>query len=145
MRTVHKAVAFIAGFAALLTAGVVLAGRAGAAVLGDAPRPLGTGGPRAASPFPAYDPRRLTHLGDARQLIVVAGESPTSSYSTLRTYEKQPPAAGVAGLPGRGRGPEIRSTRSALPPTVITMFALGLQLPTWAAPVCVLPGFDPRI
>jgi L,D-peptidoglycan transpeptidase YkuD (ErfK/YbiS/YcfS/YnhG family) len=90
MRSMHKAVAFIAGFAALLTAGVVLAGRAGAAVLGDAPRPLGTGGPRAASPFPAYDPRRLTHLGDARQLIVVAGESATSSYSTLRTYEKQP-------------------------------------------------------
>jgi L,D-peptidoglycan transpeptidase YkuD (ErfK/YbiS/YcfS/YnhG family) len=88
MRSLHKAVAFLAGFAVLATAGIVLAGQAGAAVLGDVPRPVGTGGRRAANPFPVWDPRRLTHVGDAGQLIVVAGDSATSSYSTLRTYEK---------------------------------------------------------
>ncbi|WP_433366499.1 L,D-transpeptidase family protein [Actinoplanes sp. CA-142083] len=35
---------------------------------------------------PAYFPTRLTHLGDARQAIVVTGRSMGSSYATLRAY-----------------------------------------------------------
>jgi L,D-peptidoglycan transpeptidase YkuD (ErfK/YbiS/YcfS/YnhG family) len=103
MRSVHKAVAFLAGFAALVATGVVLAGVAGADTI-DPPRRVGPGEPQAASPFPAYDPRRLTHLGDAGQLIVVAGDSATSSYSTLRTYEKAPNGVWVpkfAAMPAR--------------------------------------------
>jgi L,D-peptidoglycan transpeptidase YkuD (ErfK/YbiS/YcfS/YnhG family) len=88
MRFPAKAVAFIAGVVTLLAAGVVLAGEAGASSVfpGD-PRQL-LGGSTRTTAVPAYDPRRLTHLGDAQQVIVVAGESATSSYSTLRTYEK---------------------------------------------------------
>jgi len=59
-----------AGLAVLSAAGLVLIARADAAV------------------EPAYHPSRLTHVGDAQQLIVVAGASKTSSYSTLRTYQK---------------------------------------------------------
>ena len=58
------------GAAALAAAGVVLAPRADAVAV------------------PAYHPTRLAHVADAQQLIVVTGRSKTSSYSTLRTYEK---------------------------------------------------------
>jgi L,D-peptidoglycan transpeptidase YkuD (ErfK/YbiS/YcfS/YnhG family) len=37
---------------------------------------------------PPYDPTRLAHVGDARQLVVVTGTSRTSTYATLRTYAK---------------------------------------------------------
>src|SRR5829696_5106169 len=70
MNKPQKILAFVAGFAALIAAGVVLTQQANAATV------------------PPYDPRRLTHVGDARQLIVVTGLSPTSSYATARTYEK---------------------------------------------------------
>lgn len=36
----------------------------------------------------AYFPTRLSHLGDARQVVVVTGGSRTSTYATLRTYER---------------------------------------------------------
>ena len=58
------------GVAALAAAGVVLTQRADAAEA------------------PVYHPTRLTHVGDARQLIVVTGRSKTSSYATLRTYQQ---------------------------------------------------------
>lgn len=45
---------------------------------------------------PAYFPTRLTHLGDARQAIVVTGRSSGSSYATLRAYGR--------GDDGRWRG-----------------------------------------
>jgi L,D-peptidoglycan transpeptidase YkuD (ErfK/YbiS/YcfS/YnhG family) len=44
---------------------------------------LTLGGPPA---DPSYFPTRLTHLGDARQAIVVTGRSAGSSYATLRAY-----------------------------------------------------------
>jgi L,D-peptidoglycan transpeptidase YkuD (ErfK/YbiS/YcfS/YnhG family) len=37
---------------------------------------------------PVYHPTRLAHVGDARQLVVVTGTSKTSTYGTLRTYQK---------------------------------------------------------
>jgi len=37
---------------------------------------------------PAYHPTRLAHVGDAKQLIVVVGDGPKSSYSRVYTYEK---------------------------------------------------------
>lgn len=37
---------------------------------------------------PAYDPTRLTHLGTARQVVVVTASSWTTSYATVRTYRK---------------------------------------------------------
>jgi L,D-peptidoglycan transpeptidase YkuD (ErfK/YbiS/YcfS/YnhG family) len=40
-----------------------------------------------AAAAPAYHPTRLMHVGDAKQLIVVTGQSTTSTYSTLRTYQ----------------------------------------------------------
>jgi L,D-peptidoglycan transpeptidase YkuD (ErfK/YbiS/YcfS/YnhG family) len=35
---------------------------------------------------PPYHPSRLTHLGDARQVVVVTSSSWSTSYATLRTY-----------------------------------------------------------
>ena len=63
-----RAVAVVAGLGALVAAGVVLSVRADAATV------------------PPYDPTRLAHVGDARQLIVVTGASRTSTSATLRTY-----------------------------------------------------------
>jgi L,D-peptidoglycan transpeptidase YkuD (ErfK/YbiS/YcfS/YnhG family) len=68
MRTLPRIVAAVAG-SALVAAGAIVAATADAAV---AP----------------YDPARLTHLGDARQVVVVTGAGRTSSYATLRTYER---------------------------------------------------------
>ena len=56
--------------AALAAAGVVLTQQADAATV------------------PVYHPTRLAHVGDAQQLVVVTGRSKTSSYATLRTYQK---------------------------------------------------------
>jgi L,D-peptidoglycan transpeptidase YkuD (ErfK/YbiS/YcfS/YnhG family) len=56
--------------AALAAAGVVLTQQADAAIV------------------PVYHPTRLAHVGDAQQLVVVTGRSKTSSYATLRTYQK---------------------------------------------------------
>jgi L,D-peptidoglycan transpeptidase YkuD (ErfK/YbiS/YcfS/YnhG family) len=66
-RLPHVAVA--AGLAALLATGIVLASRADAASV------------------PPYDPTRLAHVGDARQIVVVTGVSKTSTSATLRTYQ----------------------------------------------------------
>jgi len=70
MNKLSKAMAFVGGFAVLAAAGVVLAAQAGAATI--APN----------------DPRRLSHVGDAQQLIVVTGDSITSTYATARTWQK---------------------------------------------------------
>jgi L,D-peptidoglycan transpeptidase YkuD (ErfK/YbiS/YcfS/YnhG family) len=59
-----------AGLAVLAAAGVVLTQRADAAAV------------------PVHHPSRLAHVGDARQLVVVTGQSRTSTSATLRTYEK---------------------------------------------------------
>jgi L,D-peptidoglycan transpeptidase YkuD (ErfK/YbiS/YcfS/YnhG family) len=68
------------GCAALFAAAAAVGpASAGAAFLGAAP---------AAAAVPAYDPTRLAHVGDARQLIVVTGVSRTSTYATLRTYQR---------------------------------------------------------
>jgi L,D-peptidoglycan transpeptidase YkuD (ErfK/YbiS/YcfS/YnhG family) len=37
---------------------------------------------------PAWFPTRLSHLGDARQVLVVTGRSQKSSYATLRVYQR---------------------------------------------------------
>lgn len=37
---------------------------------------------------PPYDPSRLTHLGDATQVVVVSGRSWSSSYAVLRRYQR---------------------------------------------------------
>jgi L,D-peptidoglycan transpeptidase YkuD (ErfK/YbiS/YcfS/YnhG family) len=37
---------------------------------------------------PAWFPTRLTHLGDAKQVIVVTGRSQKSSYATLRAFQR---------------------------------------------------------
>jgi len=39
-------------------------------------------------PDPAWFPTRLTHLGDARQAIVVTGRSTGSTYATLRAFAR---------------------------------------------------------
>ncbi|HEU4348098.1 MAG TPA: L,D-transpeptidase family protein [Actinoplanes sp.] len=65
-----KSLVIGAGLAVLAAAGMVFIARADAATV------------------PVYHPTRLAHVGDARQLVVVTGSSKTSSYSTLRTYQK---------------------------------------------------------
>jgi L,D-peptidoglycan transpeptidase YkuD (ErfK/YbiS/YcfS/YnhG family) len=64
----------------LLAAGLVL----GAVVAG-----LGVVGALSAdaAAVPAYHPTKLAHVSDARQLIVVTGNSRTSSYATAYTYQ----------------------------------------------------------
>jgi L,D-peptidoglycan transpeptidase YkuD (ErfK/YbiS/YcfS/YnhG family) len=57
MKNLRNSIAFIAGFVALIAAGVVLTQQANAVTVP-----------------PPYDPRRLTHVGDARQLIVADGQ-----------------------------------------------------------------------
>src|SRR5690349_18504484 len=81
----------------LLAAGLVL----GAVVAG-----LGAGpaGPAEAAALPAYHPRRLAHVSDARQLIVVTGASRTSSYATARTYQ-----LGADGRTWRAKFPAMRA------------------------------------
>jgi L,D-peptidoglycan transpeptidase YkuD (ErfK/YbiS/YcfS/YnhG family) len=66
----RKLLVVAAGLAVLAAAGVVLTQRADAAAV------------------PVYHPTRLAHVGDARQLVVVTGRSRTSTYATLRTYQK---------------------------------------------------------
>jgi L,D-peptidoglycan transpeptidase YkuD (ErfK/YbiS/YcfS/YnhG family) len=44
--------------------------------------------PAAALTVAVYDPTRLAHVGNSQQLIVVTGRAKTSSYSTVRTYER---------------------------------------------------------
>lgn len=41
-------------------------------------------------PLPAYHPSRLTHLGEARQVVVVSAASWTSSRAVLRAWERTP-------------------------------------------------------
>src|SRR4051812_7036486 len=77
---------FTVAVAALLAAGVVFAVRAGA------------------STVPPYDPTRLAHVGNAEQLVVVTGVSRTSTYATLRTYQKNADgtwSAKFAAMPAR--------------------------------------------
>jgi L,D-peptidoglycan transpeptidase YkuD (ErfK/YbiS/YcfS/YnhG family) len=61
-------------------AGVVIAAAALAANL------IGT--PSAGAATPGYYPPNLTHLGPARQVIVVTSSAWSTSYATLRTYDK---------------------------------------------------------
>lgn len=70
MRSLRKFTIFGLGISILVAAGVVLALKADAGVM------------------PVYDPTRLTHLGDATQIVVVAGVSKTSTYATARVYQK---------------------------------------------------------
>jgi L,D-peptidoglycan transpeptidase YkuD (ErfK/YbiS/YcfS/YnhG family) len=44
--------------------------------------------PSASAAPPPYHPTRLTSLGNARQVVVVTAASWSTSYATLRTYEK---------------------------------------------------------
>ncbi len=44
--------------------------------------------PQASARVPAYHPSRLSHLGNAQQVIVVTTPSWRSSYATFRTYRK---------------------------------------------------------
>jgi len=51
--------------------------------------PTGAPPARAGDPAP-FHPSRLTHLGDARQVVVVTSGSWSSSRAILRTYERAP-------------------------------------------------------
>jgi L,D-peptidoglycan transpeptidase YkuD (ErfK/YbiS/YcfS/YnhG family) len=88
---------FAIALAALLAAGVVFAAQAGAATV------------------PPYDPTRLAHVGDARQLVVVTGDSTSSTYGTLRTYQKNADgtwSAPFAAMPARiGYGGWVTGTQ----------------------------------
>jgi L,D-peptidoglycan transpeptidase YkuD (ErfK/YbiS/YcfS/YnhG family) len=44
----------------------------------------------AAADVPEYHPSRLTHLGDAGQVVVVTGRSWSTSHAVLRRYERTP-------------------------------------------------------
>jgi L,D-peptidoglycan transpeptidase YkuD (ErfK/YbiS/YcfS/YnhG family) len=115
MRKLPTAVAL----AALLAAGVVFAARAGA------------------SATPPYDPARLAHVGDARQLVVVTGVSRTSTYATLRAYQKNADGAWSAtfaampariGYGGWVPGPRrIQNTGTTPQGTYTLTTAFGLQ------------------
>jgi L,D-peptidoglycan transpeptidase YkuD (ErfK/YbiS/YcfS/YnhG family) len=59
-----------------------LAAATAAALLGTAPVPAAAG-------VPAYHPTRLTHLGDARQVVVVTSASWGSSHATVRRYTRR--------------------------------------------------------
>jgi L,D-peptidoglycan transpeptidase YkuD (ErfK/YbiS/YcfS/YnhG family) len=77
---------FAIALAAVLAAGVVFVAQADAATV------------------PPYDPTRLTHVGNAGQLVVVTGVSLTSTYATLRTYQKNTDgtwSARFAAMPAR--------------------------------------------
>jgi L,D-peptidoglycan transpeptidase YkuD (ErfK/YbiS/YcfS/YnhG family) len=52
-----------------------------------------------AADVPAYHPSRLTHVGDAQQLLVVAGESRTSTYATLRAFWKKSDGSWAQAMP----------------------------------------------
>jgi L,D-peptidoglycan transpeptidase YkuD (ErfK/YbiS/YcfS/YnhG family) len=69
MKKLPQVAVLVIGVTALVAAGMVLSYRAEAAAV------------------PPYDPSRLAHVGDARQLIVVTGVSKTSTYAALRTYQ----------------------------------------------------------
>jgi L,D-peptidoglycan transpeptidase YkuD (ErfK/YbiS/YcfS/YnhG family) len=60
---------------------------------------LGRPEPAGAGTAPAYHPSRLAHVGDARQIVVVTGRSATSSYATLRTYQRGADGAWTATFP----------------------------------------------
>jgi L,D-peptidoglycan transpeptidase YkuD (ErfK/YbiS/YcfS/YnhG family) len=68
------------GLVALLS-GLALAGKGSAGSLATASG--------FSSSVPAYHPSRLTHLGDARQVVVVTARSWSSSHAVLRTWERR--------------------------------------------------------
>lgn len=49
-----------------------------------------TAGVREGAELPAYHPSRLRNLGDASQVVVVAGRSWSSSHAVLRRYQRDP-------------------------------------------------------
>jgi L,D-peptidoglycan transpeptidase YkuD (ErfK/YbiS/YcfS/YnhG family) len=72
-----RTAALLLGVAALIAAGAVFGVQAAAATP-----------PRVApATRPSWYPTRLAHVGDARQLIVVTGNSRSSSHATLRTFQ----------------------------------------------------------
>jgi L,D-peptidoglycan transpeptidase YkuD (ErfK/YbiS/YcfS/YnhG family) len=50
--------------------------------------PTATAGVKGAAELPAYHPSRLRNLGDAGQVVVVAGRSWSSSHAVLRRYQR---------------------------------------------------------
>lgn len=57
-----------------------------------------------AAAVPPYHPSRLRDIGDSRQVVVVTGNGRTSSYATLRTYQKNSNGSWsqkFAGMPAR--------------------------------------------
>jgi L,D-peptidoglycan transpeptidase YkuD (ErfK/YbiS/YcfS/YnhG family) len=68
MRKSHRFVTLLVALAALAAAGAM-------------PSPGADAGT-----VPPYDPSKLGSVGDARQLIVVTGRSPRSTYASLHTY-----------------------------------------------------------
>ena len=60
--------------------------------------------PASAATVPAYHPSRLTHLGDARQVVVVSARDWSSSRAVLRTWERDVAGAWqLVGEPVRAR------------------------------------------
>ena len=55
----------------------------------------------AAASVPPWFPTRLTHLADARQAVVVAGDSRTSSHATLYAYQRGAGGKWVAAFPAK--------------------------------------------
>lgn len=62
---------------------------AGPALAAAAPTDAAT----AASTVPPWDPSRLSHLGDARQVVVVTATGYATTWATLRTYRRDPSGA----------------------------------------------------
>jgi L,D-peptidoglycan transpeptidase YkuD (ErfK/YbiS/YcfS/YnhG family) len=57
-----------------------------------------------AAAVPAYHPTKLRNIGDSRQVVVVTGNGRTSSYATLRAYQKNADGSWSqkwAGMPAR--------------------------------------------
>ena len=80
-------VAAAAGCAALISATGPAAAPAPAATPSAANSAVATS---AVEPLPAYHPSRLTHLGEAQQVVVVSASSWTSSRAVLRAWERTP-------------------------------------------------------
>ncbi len=122
-----------------------LAALAGVAALG-----LLAGPPAAARAdvVPGYHPSRLTHVGDARQVVVVTSSSWSTSYATLRTYELTDDGAWRAvfapmgaRIGARGFAPAV-SRRQNTSTTPAGTFPLPRAFGSWGAPGTRMPYYQ---
>jgi L,D-peptidoglycan transpeptidase YkuD (ErfK/YbiS/YcfS/YnhG family) len=98
-----------------------------------------------AAAVPAYHPTKLKNIGDAQQVVVVTGNSRTSTYGTLRTYVKNANgtwSAKFAAMPARNgyggwewAGKRVQNTGTTPMGTFRITSAFGLK----ANPGALLP------